>query len=113
MKRVLVAALLGLPLAATAQERPTIPQSLATNPAKPCAHGSSSIQIGGMDLDELKCRLVLDEQQMTAFQSQLLWIEAKHFLTVSDLEAEKKAAEQRQKDLDKWFKEWFGTDGAK
>ncbi len=52
---------------------------------QPCQRGQSSVQMGGIDMDILKCQLVLDADKMGGLTAQITSLTATLVLTKDDL----------------------------
>lgn len=80
----------------------------AAAPSGPCVRGQSSIRLGGIDIDEIKCELAVVRMERAAAQERLERITAAGSMMASDLAATRESAKQHEAALAEWFKGYFG-----
>jgi hypothetical protein len=102
---ILVAAALSAP--AMAQNEPPA----SDQNQQPCTRsGGGQLTAGGVDFAEMRCALSVDDARIGDLDKQLRNVTTSLIMTRNDLAALKKTNEQRTKDLDEWFKAWFGSE---
>jgi hypothetical protein len=107
---VLIGSLLAV--AAAAQQ----PAALSA-PAEPCKRNPSRAMLGGIDIDELRCRLAIESAQRNSLAEDVAILQAKAMLAENDLQAAQAglatasaalAAEQaRSSNLAEWFRAYY------
>ena len=70
--------------------------------ADDCARGDSSVRVAGLDLDVVRCQLVLDAQRMGELQTQLNASIASAALSRQDLAKAQEAAGKMAAELAWW-----------
>jgi hypothetical protein len=68
-------------------------------PPAPCERGASTIKLGGVDLDEIRCLGAIEEQKIAQQAVSLASYEATIQMLTNDLKAETSRAEKAEKDL--------------
>lgn len=59
----------------------------ADRPASPCSHGMSTMKVGGVDLDEMRCALATLQELRQNDQNTITGLLVKNQMLVSDLAA--------------------------
>lgn len=78
-------------------------------PQGPCDRGGSAMQMGGMDMDVLRCQMALSTQRIAKLSADLDQTLATLALAQVDLRKAHEAAAKREADLKMWFEGWFGA----
>jgi TolA-binding protein len=98
----------------TALSAPAMAQNeppAADQSQQPCTRsGGSQLTVGGVDFAEMRCALSVDDARIGDLDKQLRNVTTSLIMARNDLAALKKTNEQRAKDLDEWFKGWFGSE---
>lgn len=87
---------------------PSAASNAVAAPSGPCIRGQSSIRLGGIDIDEIKCELAVVRMERAATQERLERIIAVGSMMASDLAMTRESAKQHESALAEWFKGYFG-----